>query len=288
MTVFSIIVPLYNKEPYIKRTIDSVIAQTYPYYELIVVDDGSKDSSVRVVGSFSDERIRLIHKENGGVSSARNRGIAEAKNEWIVFLDADDELLPHALSVLAEMVEKYPLSCYCSGDSIWEEGHNQYRKKSTKMRLCKHPFLYLWLEKIHPAPRNVAIRKTLIQRYGSYNEKMSFYEDWDFSVRMCQGGSIVYTEKFIAKYNPGPTGLSGSSHPVEKEMAYYIPEYVETASFWHKALLYENLEMEILWWQQHGNEENVKFYQDMQKKYFGGIYLVLHWIRQKMIRHGVI
>ena len=87
---FSIIIPLYNKAKYIENTIQSVLKQTFKNFEVIVVDDGSTDDGPEKVGLISDCRIRLIRKENGGVSSARNRGIAEARGENIAFLDADD------------------------------------------------------------------------------------------------------------------------------------------------------------------------------------------------------
>lgn len=83
---YSIIIPLYNKERKIARTLDSVLAQTVSDYEVIVVDDGSRDNGSEIVKDYStkDSRVRYIYKENGGVSSARNRGIKEAKGEWIV------------------------------------------------------------------------------------------------------------------------------------------------------------------------------------------------------------
>lgn len=94
---FSVIIPLYNKQNYIRRTLESVLAQTYTDFEVIVVNDGSKDNSLLEARKVKDDRIRIIDKENGGVSSARNRGIQEAKNEWICFFDADDIMYPHCL-----------------------------------------------------------------------------------------------------------------------------------------------------------------------------------------------
>ncbi len=88
--MISIIIPLYNKELSIGRTIESVLKQTYASFELIIVDDGSTDHSAAVVEKILDERIRLIKKSNGGVSSARNKGVEEAKYDWVAFLDADD------------------------------------------------------------------------------------------------------------------------------------------------------------------------------------------------------
>ncbi len=94
---FSIVIPLYNKQNYIMASINSVLMQSYKGFEVVVVDDGSTDNSVEVVSKISDKRVRLIQKENGGPSSARNAGVDNATNDWILFLDADDYLLPNAL-----------------------------------------------------------------------------------------------------------------------------------------------------------------------------------------------
>ena len=88
--MFSVVIPLYNKEANIRQTLESVLNQIFTDFEIVIVNDGSKDNSRDVVLSMDDARIRLIDQENAGVSAARNRGIKEARGEWIAFLDADD------------------------------------------------------------------------------------------------------------------------------------------------------------------------------------------------------
>jgi glycosyltransferase involved in cell wall biosynthesis len=105
---FSIVVPLYNKGDEIARALNSILAQTYTGYEVVVVDDGSTDNGPEIVRRFSDERIRLVSQENGGASVARNRGIAEAVYEYISFLDADDEWKPHYLGTVRNLILQYP------------------------------------------------------------------------------------------------------------------------------------------------------------------------------------
>ena len=87
----SIIVPVYNTEKFLHRCIDSILAQTYTDFELLLIDDGSKDSSGAICDEYAvkDARVRVFHKENGGVSSARNLGLDNAKGEWITFVDSD-------------------------------------------------------------------------------------------------------------------------------------------------------------------------------------------------------
>lgn len=93
----SVVIPLYNKATSITSTIQSVLAQSYPYFEIVIIDDGSTDNSVQIVKLIDDKRIRLISKQNGGVSSARNYGIRMAKYEYLAFLDADDYWEPSYL-----------------------------------------------------------------------------------------------------------------------------------------------------------------------------------------------
>lgn len=293
--MFSVVIPLYNKGALIKRTIDSVLSQSFQDFEVVVIDDGSKDDSAHYVKEYNDSRIKYFYKTNGGVSSARNYGIEKVSKDWIVFLDADDELLPNALQIFQRMIEKYPGNNYFVGKIVWVQ---QWRSREVCLeealretkRIVKtnNPHFHLWMQRFYSAPRNTAIHKSLFTDANGFDERMSFFEDYEFSLRLLENGSMVYTKEPVAIYFQDGTGLSGTSHPIEKEMAYYIPEQIASASFWHKALLYENLEMEILWWQQHGNEENVRFYLDMQRKNFSNVYSLLHWLRQKMIRLGII
>ena len=106
--MFSIVIPLYNKELSISNTIQSVLDQTFQNFEIVIVNDGSTDNSVKEVEEFDDKRIRLIHQKNQGVSAARNRGIEEAKYEWVAFLDADDLWMKEHLEEYAKVVIENP------------------------------------------------------------------------------------------------------------------------------------------------------------------------------------
>ncbi len=105
---FSIVVPLFNKKKYIRRSVKSVLKQIFRDFELIVVDDGSKDGSPGIVRSFKDKRIRLIVQKNNGVSAARNRGVATARGRYITFLDADDDLDSSYLETLRKLIDDFP------------------------------------------------------------------------------------------------------------------------------------------------------------------------------------
>ena len=108
LKLISIIVPVYNAEKTIKKCIDSILAQTYRNFELILINDGSRDSSLNILKEYenTDERIVVISQENSGVSVARNKGIDSARGDYIIFVDSDDYISENALEVLKGEIEK--------------------------------------------------------------------------------------------------------------------------------------------------------------------------------------
>lgn len=283
----SIIIPLYNKGALVRRAIDSVLTQDFDgELEVVVVDDGSTDDSAAFVKEYADSRVRLIAKPNGGVSSARNKGIEEAGAECFLFLDADDELLPGALQNLTLLHKKYPNTKVLVGGQRYGSGN-----RIDKVHVCntKYQFFHIWLNHFYPRPGALIVHRDVIESLGVFDERQSFFEDYEFGLRMLRYGEVAFTNYQMIAYHQDGTGLSSSLHPIEKEMAYYIPEIlIKGTTFWERALLYENVEWQIFWWQQQGNEANVRFYQEMQRKHFCRIHKALHWVRQKMTRKGLI
>lgn len=105
---YSVVIPLYNKQQYIQNTIQSVLSQSFDDFEIIVVDDGSKDDSLNQARLICSPKVRIIEQVNQGVAVARNIGIQNARGEFIAFLDADDEWKPNYLESIDEIVKKYP------------------------------------------------------------------------------------------------------------------------------------------------------------------------------------
>ena len=131
----SVIVPVYNIEKYVKECINSILAQTYTNFEVIIVDDGSIDASGRIADEFAlmDERVKVIHKRNGGLTSSRNAGLMAASGEWIMHVDGDDWIDPE---MMAEMIAIADRKCadfvignlrfVCKGSNSWEYEMNDW------------------------------------------------------------------------------------------------------------------------------------------------------------------
>ncbi len=117
-TLLSVIIPVYNVEEYLVKCVDSILGQTYQNLEVILVNDGSTDTSGSICDAFvpKDSRVRVIHKENGGLSSARNAGLDAAKGEYISFIDSDDWIEPNAYAHLLGLMERCQVKLVCGGN----------------------------------------------------------------------------------------------------------------------------------------------------------------------------
>ena len=136
--LISVIVPAYNNAPWLPRCLDSILAQTHEDLEIIVVNDGSTDATASVLDDYAakHDRIKAIHKENGGVTSARLRGVAEAKGDWIGFIDGDDEIEPQMYTHLLENAYKYNVDIsHCGYTHILPNGKQIYHHNTGVVRM---------------------------------------------------------------------------------------------------------------------------------------------------------
>lgn len=196
--MFSVIIPLYNKELSIRNTLQSVLDQTFTDFEIVIVNDGSTDSSVAVVEEFTDSRIRLIHQENQGVSAARNRGIQEATNQWVAFLDADDLWMDDHLKTLYKMTQKHPEEKVFATSYIRS---NQDFSNSTNnsIRIIENYFTealkghFVWTGVI-------CVNKEVFDEVGNFNINICRGEDLDLWARIGREYKYILSKKITSIY----------------------------------------------------------------------------------------
>lgn len=200
----SIIIPVYNGEDYIKRCLESILSQNWEKYEIILVDDGSTDKTLKIVNSLAEGQkdFWIIHQENQGVSVARNTGIEKAQGEWICFLDADDELKPGALEYLLTLCETDVQWGLCSlikhvegtKDNILQ---SMFCNEKTKFE-GKQGFPELLNSQLFMYPVGKLYRKQIIQKYRiMFPEKVPYGEDIRFNLKYFQ-----YVDKYIVSPIP--------------------------------------------------------------------------------------
>jgi glycosyltransferase involved in cell wall biosynthesis len=205
----SVIIPLFNKENHILRTLDSVLNQEFCDFEILVVDDGSTDSSNEVVRNFDDKRIRLINKSNGGVSSARNLGILKSKGEYLFFLDADDVILMNSFLTFSNLICTYPSEMIFATNFAISENNveNAYCRKM-KQGVVKSPYKDIFSLNIFLRTGNFLFHRSLINENFMFNESISISEDLDFIYRLIEGKSLAYSPIVTFVYNRDNAELS--------------------------------------------------------------------------------
>jgi glycosyltransferase involved in cell wall biosynthesis len=238
--MISVIIPLFNKEIEIANAIQSVLDQSFNNFELLIINDGSTDRSAVIAQSFSDKRIRFIDKKNGGVSSARNRGITEAKFELVAFLDGDDWWANDFLETLFNLSNKYP-DAY-----LWAGQYVQVNKKKEVIILDRFPpiiegffVLYNYLFAVWSS--SILIRKEVFSKVGNFDENLTHGEDTDMWLRIALKFQIFYTNKVIAYYNIAGNPLNGSILKMPKFNQHFISKidnyFIEGNEEWNSFLL---------------------------------------------------
>jgi glycosyltransferase involved in cell wall biosynthesis len=181
----SVIIPTYNRAWCLGEAVDSVLAQDFNGFELIVVDDGSTDGTAELLAAYGNQII-ILQRENSGVSAARNAGIAAARGEWIAFLDSDDLWLPRKLSTQVEFFNSHPEALICQTEEIWlRNGRrvNPGKRHRKPSGMIFEPSLELCLV----SPSAVMLRRGLFQRMGFFDESLPACEDYDLWLRVsCQ------------------------------------------------------------------------------------------------------
>ena len=237
----SVVIPLHNKGPFVQRTLDSVLLQTFKNLEVLVVNDGSTDEGPEIVARCKDPRLRLLHQKNAGPGAARNRGISEGKGELTAFLDADDEWMPEFLEQSLARLEQHgsDVACVSSGYQqypggkstrpMWERrglADGVYRH-SPEMRplFVVHLLAYL-------SPCNTVARSSALERWGRFFDrwKCLYAEDSFLWLKVLLNEAVAVQMKPLVRFHTEASNLSRNlkgPRPVEPKLLH--PEEIEAA-----------------------------------------------------------
>ncbi len=202
---FSVVIPLYNKAHYIEATIRSVLNQTCQDFEVLVVDDGSRDNSLELARKYESDKVRVISQENQGVSEARNTGIRNARGKYVAFLDADDEWRPEYLATISGLTGKYPESAiFVTAYAVnMGDGKVNYSTRLEPQTGCL-PSYWLTLAKGYDFVWTSAtvIRRNVLIEAGLFKPGEKIGQDLDMWARVARiNPKVAYSNRICVNYN---------------------------------------------------------------------------------------
>ncbi len=205
----TVIIPLYNKEAEIERTVRSVLGQRTLPKEVIVVDDGSTDRSAEIIGRIGDPLIRLIRQENRGVSAARNRGLREATTPWVALLDGDDTWREGYLEEICRLMERYPgCGAYATGFEILNRGELTPANCPTSEGPVD--FFREAMRRYVLIPSTTTLNRELVLSLGAFPEGMRMGEDQHLWTRLARTAAVAFSPKCEVIYSRSASNRSAT------------------------------------------------------------------------------
>lgn len=217
----SVIIPTFNRQATIARAINSVLNQTIPAQQIIVVDDGSTDRTAEMI-AHRYPSITLIQQAHTGVSAARNAGIAISTNDWVAFLDSDDQWLPEKLSRQLAHLSKKPAYRVCHTDEIWIR-HGLRVNQTNKHRKSGGRIFGRCLESCCISPSSSIIHRSVFDEIGLFDEALPACEDYDLWLRISAREPVLYiNEHLVQKYGGHADQLSQKYWGMDRFRLYAI------------------------------------------------------------------
>lgn len=203
---FTVVIPLYNKEDYIVKSVQSVLNQTFIDFELLVIDDGSSDSSLKKLQGISDLRLRIIKKKNGGVSSARNFGINHARGKYVAFLDADDEYEENYLREVELLFNRFPESSAAATAFFIKRGQLKTRcvvpQGVPEKGMVITDFFTKWSMGAFFFTSSITVKTEYFKNNNKwFPEGESMGEDQEIWFHLAEYGAIAYIPMHLSNYN---------------------------------------------------------------------------------------
>lgn len=261
--LISVIIPLYNKESSIAQTLQSVFSQDYSDFEIVVVDDGSTDNSVEIVEAMNDPRIRLIKQENGGPSKARNTGVKNAKGEWIVFLDADDEMLPNALETFKNIINAHMDIDIVDCNTMFYSTNGNTLGYHPFEGYVKNPFKMFFYSIIGPGANHSCFSRNILLE-NPYNNQIRRFEDGELLMRLLNVAKVYSSTKPVAIVHCEYSCASKPRKNVKEDYFAYLD--FKKGGFWQKMCMYRLF------------IENRELYPEYGKKHYAKMYKRYDWL----------
>lgn len=217
MPTISIIIPAYNAERTILETIASVQQQTFADFELILINDGSTDQTLKLLGNIQDSRLKVYSYSNGGLPVARNRGISQSTGEFISFLDADDLWTPDKLELQLVALQQHPEAgvAYSWTCNMSEKGDSFYPGQSVSIEGNVYPKL-LGEGNFIASGSNCLIRRQAIESVGEFEPTLKSFEDWDYYLRLAARWPFVAVPRPQILYRQSSGAMSSKVDVMER------------------------------------------------------------------------
>ena len=206
MAMVSVVIPCYNQARFLSEAIESVLAQTSCRAEIVVVDDGSTDETVAVASGYRE--VRCLSQRNQGQGAARNEGLKHASGEFIVFLDSDDRLLPHAFEVGLQCFEAHPDIAFVAGRCVSFGVDGVHRVTLYEPVVERNHYIRLLLSNYIWMPGTVMFRTAVVREAGGFKTTVSGAEDYDLYLRIARRHRIWCHDQVIAEYRQHDTSTS--------------------------------------------------------------------------------
>ena len=225
----SVVIPAYNAARFLGEAIDSVLKQSYPDFEVIVVDDGSTDDTPSVLGSYANQ-IRVVRQENQGLSAARNAGIALARGEYIAFLDADDVWLGRKLELQVEALAEYPqASLIHTGAMKWDVGSGAESPFAKDAHLYQGACFNALIDHCSICVSSVMVRRNALNENGVFDPEIRrpTTQDYDLWLRLAMKGTFAYVDAPLVKYRVHESNASSSKEIMWEDSIFVLKKLTD-------------------------------------------------------------
>ena len=272
MPCVSVIIPTYNRRDFLLEAVDSVLAQTYGDYELIVVDDGSIDGTEEALQRYG-EQLQYVYQANQGVSTARNRGLELAHGKFIAFLDSDDLWMPKKIELQVACMDEYPDCQICYTDEIWIR---RGRRVNPKKRHAKYSgsVYHHCLPLCIISPSSALMRRGLFDEVGVFDPALPVCEDYDLWLRVAARYPVLFIpERLIVKRGGHPDQLSQSSWGNDRYRVTALEKILQSSALTpeQRRLTVEELHRKcrvlITGYRKRDKEADLEHYQEIVKRY---------------------